>query len=104
LGAETAAHLGHETGLAELVGGADEVASFRPGQRARDVVVEGAGLGAGRSRALDAAERLEAGHVLVQRKGDFVPVENALSRVLLRKGLGWNLESLFTIERGSGKR
>ena len=59
LRAEAAAQLGQVARLAELLGGAVDVADLEQLERAGDVVVDRAGLLARRRRALDAAHRLD---------------------------------------------
>ena len=86
LRAEAAAQLGQVAGLAELVGGAEDVAVLKQLERAGDVVADGAGVLAGRGRALDAAHRLDLGGLEVEAEEDFVPVVAAFFRVLLVDG------------------
>jgi len=102
LRAEPAAHLGHRTRLAELVRGAGEIPSFQEDESGGNIVVERTGLRAGSPRALNAAKGFQAGRLFVEGKGDFVPVERTLARVLLGERLSGELESFFGAESGRG--
>ena len=66
-----------------LFGGADDVALLEQLEGAGDVVADGAGLLAGRGRALDAAHRLDLRGLEVEAEEDLVPVLLPLLRILL---------------------
>ena len=104
LRAEASAELGHFAGLAEDGCGVGELADFEEGERAGDVVINGAGFGARGGGALDAALGLEHGGAGGVAVVDLVPVMDALVGRLFGDVVGRDAEARLAIEGQTGAR
>ena len=98
LGAEAGADLGHGARLAQLGDRAADVAAFEQSEVNRDLIVERAGLAAGRRRALDAAHRLLPRRFGVPREIRFFPVPDADLGRSLDDRLGRQLQAGLAVE------
>jgi hypothetical protein len=97
LRADAAADVGHVRRLVERFRGAQDVAVGEMEERAGDVVVQRAGLHAGRVLAQQTPLRLEHGELGRVRLVDFVPVVDAPLRILLGRLVDVDVVTLTSV-------